>query len=512
MPIRKSRQSKQSSPARANQLVQRTRLIMRGTSLSAKSASLVLTVVIIMGGYFLYSASQAATIWDPVYGTNFPDPTVLNYNGQYYGYSTSSGGINIPTAVSSDTVHWSGGPNALPNLPVWATGNPWAPSVTYDSSSKQFIMFYAIPDTQMSNKRCIGKAVASSPTGPFIDSSSSAFLCQPSLGGSIDAAVFTDSDGSNYLYVKNAGDSSGQADSLWVQPLTATFTPTGTLTQLLSTDQSWQGRTIEGPGMLKLGGKYFLFYAGNNYDSSSYAIGYAVCNSAVGPCTDGPNNPLIASQATMLGPGSPAFFTNNSGQVVMDFAAWYGSVGSERDMYEATITLSGSQPIATAITPSVPTSTPTPTPVQSSPKPTPVPTSDGGGGPPVETPKPSTVVSSGTNSSGNKSSSTGVTTATSDSSVTTKIDGAPASTSGGSVNTAYLTNGTHTISITKDGKTITKTIVVKNKLNAFQTIRDFVFADAVGHPLLMNIGTVILIGLLIGGVIYVALRVKSARG
>ena len=280
--------------------------------------SLAVGVIFGIVGVYLLVVSHAATnSWKPVYATNFADPTVLNYGGRYYGFATKTR-VNITSAVSSDGIHWArSSVNALPKLPKWGGGSTWAPSVAYDSNSKKFVMFYAVLDK---GKHCISKAVASSPAGPYADTSSAPFLCQPSLGGSNDPDIFIDSNGKAYLYVKNAGDAGHTYDALWAQPLSASFTPQGSLTRLLKTDQSWQGRTIEGPGMVKIGGKYFLFYAGNGWNSSRYAIGYAICNSPTGPCHEGPKNPLIASKGSMLGPGSPAFYTDK-GKQKMVFAA-----------------------------------------------------------------------------------------------------------------------------------------------------------------------------------------------
>src|SRR5581483_3563584 len=283
---------------------------LRKFIVSHRSLPFVVVVCVIFGavGVYFLVVSQAASTWNPVYSTNFADPWVLNYSGQYFGFATESGGNNITSAISADGLHWSKSPtDALPRLPSWASGGQnWAPTVVYDPSTNNFVMFYAVLDNKLSPRRhCISRAVSSSPEGPYIDSSSGPFLCQASQGGSNDPGVFYDSDGKAYLYVKNAGDAAGVTDSLWVQPLTSSMTATGSLTKLLTQDQSWQGRTIEGPGMVKLGGKYFLFYAGNSWSTSRYAIGYAVCNSPLGPCTEGPHNPVLATTGSMLGPGSP---------------------------------------------------------------------------------------------------------------------------------------------------------------------------------------------------------------
>ncbi|HXY28304.1 MAG TPA: family 43 glycosylhydrolase, partial [Acidimicrobiales bacterium] len=86
--------------------------------------------------------------WSPALPNDFPDPSVLYWNGTYYGFATqsfSTGPVtNIQVATSSDGVHWTpSGIDALPVLPPWAeTGDTWAPSVAYDAVDGEFVMYY----------------------------------------------------------------------------------------------------------------------------------------------------------------------------------------------------------------------------------------------------------------------------------------------------------------------------------------------------------------------------------
>lgn len=324
----------------------RSKFLGRISTLSStKLALLAVVFVSIVGGVFI-DVSHAASAWTPVYNANFPDPSVLLYGGEYYAYATQTAQLNVPMATSPDGVHWTSYANdALPKLPSWAyAGKTWAPNVVYNATTKKFIMFYAaLKNMPPPRTHCIGEATSSSPTGPFVDTSTAPFLCQPSLGGTIDPDLFVDSNGNNYLYVKNAGNSVGTYDAIWVQPLTSSYQPTGSLSMVLKANQSWQNGIIEGPGMVKLGGKYLLFYAGNNYASSKYAIGYATCTSPTATCTEGPNNPVLTSAGSMLGPGSPEFFVNSAGQQQVVFAAWYNTVNTIRAMYEANVSYQNSQ-------------------------------------------------------------------------------------------------------------------------------------------------------------------------
>ena len=45
------------------------------------------------------------------------------------------------------------------------------------------------------------------------------------------------------------------------------------------------GRVVENPAMFRIRDRYYLFYSGNNWASSSYAIGYAICAGPTDPAS-----------------------------------------------------------------------------------------------------------------------------------------------------------------------------------------------------------------------------------
>ena len=71
-------------------------------------------------------------VYGPMMDANFPDPSVLQVDGRWYAFSTTSGGKNVPIATSGDIhVGWAlTGSDALPKLGAWADGGVWAPDVT----------------------------------------------------------------------------------------------------------------------------------------------------------------------------------------------------------------------------------------------------------------------------------------------------------------------------------------------------------------------------------------------
>ena len=260
---------------------------------------------------------ERATFTNPVLDRDFPDPFVLQADGTYYAYATNGNGKQVQTATSKDLVHWAPGPDALPKVGPWGfPGNTWAPEVLYDGA---YVLYYTAP----SGTQCIGRAVADRPLGPFVDRWHAPLVCQKADGGSIDPDPFRDSDGSLYLYWKNDGNSIGKRTTIWVQRLSHDGT------QLLgkprstgeTNDQVWEASVVEGPTMWKHDGRYYLFYSGGNYGDDSYAVGYATCKTALGPCTDAPENPILHTACRAHGPGHNSLI-EVGGQTWIVYHAW----------------------------------------------------------------------------------------------------------------------------------------------------------------------------------------------
>jgi len=279
-------------------------------------------------------AGADTPVWQPVYNQDFPDPSVMVYNGTEYAYSTNSDFVNTPWATSSDSTQWfSGGSDAFPGLPPWSTtGDTWAPSVEPNALG-QFIMWYTVRDTA-TGTQCISRAVSSSPSGPFSDTGSGPAICQTNLG-SIDPDIFTAPDGESYLYWKSDGNSVGEPSVLWGAVLDANLNLAGPATVVLRSDQSWQETIIEAPDMAFINDSYYLFYSSNAYNTALDAVGYATCAGPLGPCQDSLYNPVLYSGVGMSGPGGPSVFQAPDGQLSMAFDAWPGAVGYANGGYRA---------------------------------------------------------------------------------------------------------------------------------------------------------------------------------
>jgi hypothetical protein len=138
--------------------------------------------------------------------------------------------------------------------------------------------------------------------------------------------------------------------------------------------------------------------------------------------------------------------------------------------------------------------TQTSTPVPASPTPTPVVGTTGGNNP---TPPPTVVVTSTTPTPAVSGTVKLVPSAQSSGNVTVKVDGTPVS-SNGNLDTTYLTNGVHTVTV-EDNTTkesVTAQVEVKNDLTLWQTMRNVVFSSLHGNKALIN-GILITLGVLL---------------
>jgi beta-xylosidase len=288
--------------------------------------------LIMMTSAAAFAASNAFTA--PVYGGDFPDPSIVLVNGTYWAYATGSAGKNLQVMSSRDLHTWSQPADPLPVLPGWAgAGKTWAPGVLQRGSN--FLMYYTVHDVAL-NEQCLSVATSSSPGGPFSDGSSGPLVCQSSNGGSIDANPFVDpATGNLYLLWKSDDNSLGAGHNthIWGEQLTAsgmTFASGTSPSLLLTQSAAWQAPAIEGPTVILHGGRYYLFYGANNYDTASSGIGYATSTSLLGAYSNKSTfGPWLGTRGNAQGSQGPDVFTDSSGATRMAFAAWYGTVGYE---------------------------------------------------------------------------------------------------------------------------------------------------------------------------------------
>jgi beta-xylosidase len=292
---------------------------------------------------------SAASTGYALLDANFPDPSIVAAGGEYFAYATNAvgGSVQMARGPSLDRMRLVG--PALDRLPPW--GEPsrtWAPTVLHRDG--YWVMYYSLQHRQ-SRGTCISIAVAFSPAGPFVDNSTSPFLCQS--GGSIDPSPFVDADGSAWLVWKAERFVAGGNQSIFSQRLADDgLSLVGPATQLMTSDQGWEAGVVEGPSLLRSGDRYVLLYSGGNWNSAGYAVGYAVCAAPAGPCTKPSGAPVYRGGDGLTGAGGEEPFIDLHGRLRMVFHAWAGAeVGypNFRRPYLADLDVSGPAPRITRV-------------------------------------------------------------------------------------------------------------------------------------------------------------------
>ncbi|HEX2851181.1 MAG TPA: glycoside hydrolase family 43 protein [Acidimicrobiales bacterium] len=302
---------------------------MRGARRALVVRPLIMAVVLAVaatgvGIAGMRPAAAAGFDGSPLFPGDLPDPFVVRTPSGYFAFGTNGlNGFNVPVVASGDLSSWGTVHDALPELPPWASaGHTWAPSVARLGSS--YVLFYAARHAT-TGRQCIGRAVASSPAGPYHDTSAQPFVCQLDRGGSIDPSVFVDRTGAPWLLYKSEGVAGSEPTRIWSQPLSGDGSAfAGGAVELATTDQAWEGNIVEGPAMVDLGGSYWLLYGGNTWENASYAIGYARCDTPAGPCVKDGRGPLVSSATTGVaaGPGGPEVVQAPDGSMLLTFHAW----------------------------------------------------------------------------------------------------------------------------------------------------------------------------------------------
>jgi beta-xylosidase len=270
---------------------------------------------------------------NPVIDDDFPDPFVLRDGDAYYAYATTDGAQHLQLRKSADLVTWEELPDPLPKLPVWSTGDTWAPEVMKTSAG--YVLYYTAHDSDLKRpdsggSQCITLATSDKPEGPFVDSSKAPLVCQAKEGGSIDATPFTDTDGKRYLIWKNDGNCCGLPTRFTIQRLSSDGLELGGKATDMGVvnNEPWEGAVIEAPTLLHHEDTYYLFYSANNYDSELYSVGYATSKTIEGPYKDAAENPILASawnkEATSeaRGPGHQSIVADAKGQLWIVYHAW----------------------------------------------------------------------------------------------------------------------------------------------------------------------------------------------
>lgn len=100
----------------------------------------------------------------------------------------------------------------------------------------------------------------------------------------------------------------------------------GERVQVLENDLPWEGHLIEGPWITHQQGRYWLFYAGNDFTNPAYGIGVAVADDLLGPYEKQPS-PLLGSTEEWLAPGHASVAPGVDDRPQLFFHAYHPGTG-----------------------------------------------------------------------------------------------------------------------------------------------------------------------------------------
>jgi arabinan endo-1,5-alpha-L-arabinosidase len=100
----------------------------------------------------------------------------------------------------------------------------------------------------------------------------------------------------------------------------------GEPTIVLTNDLDWEGHLVEGPWVTRQHGRYWLFYAGNDFCTPNYGIGVAVADHVLGPYEKRPE-PLLKSTRSWWAPGHASVAPGPDGEPQLFFHAYFPNTG-----------------------------------------------------------------------------------------------------------------------------------------------------------------------------------------
>lgn len=228
----------------------------------------------------------------------FADPTIYVENGKYYltgtGGSGKSASAGFAALESTDLKNWTvptgmQGPTHMilsKGGQAFGTHGFWAPQL-FKENGIYYLTYTANEQTVLTQSTDLLGPYTQTEVAP-IDGTEK----------NIDSYIFKDDDGKHYLYHVRFSD----GNYLWVAEfdLEKGKIKPETLTKCFDQTEPWEATPayesapiMEGPTVIKLKGKYYLFYSANHFMNIDYAVGYAVSDSPYGPWVKQNDSPII---------------------------------------------------------------------------------------------------------------------------------------------------------------------------------------------------------------------------
>ena len=275
----------------------------------------------------------------------YKSPSIVRTGSTYHAYfaadSVQGKRRNMPHATFTEDGTWDFVGDALPHLGKQADEGPgapvWAPGVA-EIEPGHWVAYYTAHLLGTAEKKCVWRARADSPDGPFIDDYSGPMICGEASHWALDAYPVKDGQGVWHLAVRlDHGDGINTISTRRLTNKGQHFAKSSSWSELThNSPGSWEQPVLENAGIVRLdppSGEphWFVFYSGRAWDDNSYAVGYADCGVSInGPCVKRTKSgPWMGTNAKkdLFGPGTPTFYDNEGGETMMSIQAWQYSHG-----------------------------------------------------------------------------------------------------------------------------------------------------------------------------------------
>ncbi len=267
------------------------------------------------GGFVKYGVTTCQTAFTNPVKLSTADPGVLKWDNRYYMVSTS-GVPSFQIYYSDNLVTWrASGASVFNGSHPWGIDRFWAPEI--HRVGNRFAVYYSAGS---STGLDVGVATADNILGPYTD------LGQPLISetfGVIDVNFFRNDDGRQYLYWK---EDTGNTRIFAQEVNQAGTTLIGPRNVVLQKGLAWEGsKGIEASWVMKKNGTYYMFYSGELYSSTLYAIGVASSSSPIGTFTK-KGDPILRSSNRWKGPGHNSVVQVGASDYMV-YHAWDSNAG-----------------------------------------------------------------------------------------------------------------------------------------------------------------------------------------
>lgn len=287
----------------------------------------------------LAAAAAPASYSNPLSRADAPDPGVAfdAASGLYFSGTTTGGAPCFALRSSPDLATWTdlGFAFAADALPAWVSPtNPscWAPELHNVSGGWRMLYVARTRAGVLS----VGIATSAAPAGPWADVGAPVVTAAQ---GQIDPTLARDEAGALVLIWKTDGNADGRPCPIRYAPLNdaATALAPGadwSATQLITNDLAWEGPVVEAPWVVKRNDTWYLFYSGNGYGDTSYAVGVARSRALRGPYIKH-GAPILATQPgakSLTGPGHCSVLPARDGVTAIVYHAHVDPTAPQRQL------------------------------------------------------------------------------------------------------------------------------------------------------------------------------------